>query len=95
MKGLICLNAFALIIGGGLKTVQAAPIFFSLFLRSRERAGVPVFTVENLLRIWACTFAPKYSHPVFGGIRFAFAPPLVIDLLDILPFYAVPLLTPR
>ena len=66
----------------------AAPIFFNTL----EGASVAIFTVECLMRLWACTFAPKYAHPVFGRIRFAFSALPLIDLMAIAPFYVVPLL---
>ena len=88
LMALICLNALAFIMGTVRTIFQAAPIFFN----SLERASVAVFTVEYLLRIWACTSAPKYAHPVFGRIRFAYSPLPLLDLLVILPFFAVPIL---
>ena len=66
----------------------AAPIFFNTL----EGASVAIFTVECLMRLWACTSAPKYAHPVFGRIRFAFSALPLIDLMAIAPFYVVPLL---
>ena len=50
-----------------------------------------IFTLEYVLRIWSCTAESRYSHPVFGRLRFAVTPLLVIDFLALLPFY-LPLL---
>ena len=88
LMALICLNALAFIMGTVRTIFQAAPIFFN----SLERASVAVFTVEYLLGIWARTSAPKYAHPVFGRIRFAYSPLPLLDLLVILPFFALPIL---
>ncbi len=81
--GLILLNAIALIVGT-VKTVHDAvpQLFYYL-----ETVSVSIFVVEYLLRIWACTAEPKYSHPVFGRLRFALSPLLLIDLLAIVPFF--------
>ena len=83
MLCLIALNVVALI----LETVQpvhrSAPDLFHGF----EVFSVAVFTLEYLLRLWSCTAAEKYSHPVMGRVRFAFTPLAIVDLLAILPFY--------
>lgn len=64
--------------------VQAAiPWFFPIL----EIASMLIFTVEYLLRIWSCTAEPRFSHPVFGRLRFAVTPLLLIDLLALAPFY--------
>jgi voltage-gated potassium channel len=44
-----------------------------------------------LLRIWVITLEPKFSHPVFGRLKYAFTPIALIDLFAILPFF-LPLL---
>lgn len=46
-----------------------------------------LFTVEYLLRIWSCTADARYSHPVYGRLRFGATPLLLIDLLALVPFY--------
>ena len=66
--------------------IQTAPIFFN----TRERASVASFTVGYLLRIRACASAPKDVRPIFEMVRFAFPPLLLINLMSLLPFYAVP-----
>ncbi len=70
-----------------LETVDAvyntAPWFFPVL----ELASLVIFTLEYLLRIWSCTTESRYSHPVFGRLRFAFTPLLIIDFLALLPFF--------
>ena len=46
-----------------------------------------VFTIEYILRIWVCTVDRKYSHPIWGRIKYALTPLSMIDLISILPFY--------
>ncbi|HSR63422.1 MAG TPA: ion transporter [Gammaproteobacteria bacterium] len=57
----------------------------SLFLF--ELVSIGIFTVEYILRVWSCTAADEYSHPVFGRLKYARNFFSVIDLLAILPFY--------
>jgi voltage-gated potassium channel len=53
-------------------------------------ASLGVFTLEYLLRVWACTqdSSGLYTHPVRGRIRYVLSPVMLIDLAAILPFYA-------
>ena len=85
---LISLNAIALIISTVEDIYRLAPWAFDLF----EAASVMTFTVEYALRFWCCTLDPRYSHPVWGRLRFLFSFLSIVDLLAILPFYLVPLL---
>ena len=61
---LIGLNAVALVVGTVQSIYQSAPILFEAF----EAASVVVFTVEYLLRLWACTQDPRYTSPVSGRL---------------------------
>ena len=82
---LISLNVVALIVGTVERIHQLSPRAFFLF----EAISVAIFSVEYLLRVWSCTVNPKYSHPVWGRLRFILSPLALIDLLAILPIYIV------
>lgn len=49
--------------------------------------SIIVFSIEYILRIWACNILPKYSHPLWGRLKFALKPIVLIDLISIIPFY--------
>ena len=67
---LISLNVVALVIGTVDEAYRTAPGLFLWF----ERASMLVFTVEYLLRVWACTEDPKYSGSKAGRLRFLVSP---------------------
>ena len=75
------------VVGFVLESVDAvynvAAQAFHLF----EIASVAIFSLEYVLRVWACTSDPDYSHPLTGRLRFMVSPLLLVDLLAILPFY--------
>jgi len=52
-----------------------------------EIASVAVFTTEYLLRFWCITVDPRYSHPLWGRLRFLFTFMSIVDLMAITPFY--------
>ena len=53
-----------------------------------------VFTLEYVLRMWVCTLDSKYTHPIWGRLKYALTPLSLIDLISILPFYLL-LLFPK
>ncbi len=80
---LIFLNVLAVIVG----SVAAVEARFGRLLYGFEVASILVFSVEYAARLWSCTVARRFAHPVGGRIRFALRPMTIIDLLAILPFY--------
>ncbi len=80
---LIFLNVVAVILG----TVKPIEERFRSVFYWFEVFSVAVFTVEYLARFWACVSQSRYSHPVFGRLRFMARPLVIIDLLAVLPFY--------
>lgn len=80
---IICLNVLAVC----LETVedlykQYEPLFYDF-----ELFSVVIFSAEYILRVWAITSNEKYSHPVWGRLRFIFSRGALIDLVAIMPFY--------
>lgn len=56
-----------------------------------------VFSIEYVLRLWACTLSPAYADPVRGRLRYLATPLALFDLVAILPFYlamAIPVFIP-
>ncbi len=80
---LIVLNVFAVII----ETVDAIYTKYQVIFYYFELFTIVVFTVEYVVRIWACTLMEKYSHPFWGRIKYILSMEAIIDLLAILPFY--------
>lgn len=83
IMSLISLSAIAIMV----ETVDSINQRLAGPLRTFEIFSVLVFSVEYFLRVWSCTEDIRYSHPVWGRLRFMVTPFAVIDLLAILPFY--------
>lgn len=83
ITSLIILNVLAVI----LQTVEALSTRYEAAFYYFEMASVVVFSVEYLLRLWSCTVDEKYTHPLWGRLRYAITPLALIDLVAIAPFY--------
>jgi voltage-gated potassium channel len=62
---------------------------FKLFVNEIELVAVACFTLLYLIQLWCCTVDSRYSHPLWGRLRYAMTPLMVIDLMAILPFYLI------
>lgn len=83
LLALIVINVVALLLETMESVRRSAPdLFFWINVIS-----VALFSVEYLLRVWACTTDPRYSSPVSGRLRWAVTPLALVDLLAVLPFY--------
>ncbi len=76
-----------------LETVEDVYVPWARLFRSFEVFSVAVFTVEYVLRLWACTCDPRYRKRVTGRLSYACSFFGIVDLLAILPFY-FPVLIP-
>ncbi len=82
---LILLNVLAAI----LETVRSLAVAYGPVFWAFEFFSVAAFTVEYVVRLWACVEDPRYGSPIAGRIRYAVSFYGIVDLLAVLPFYAV------
>jgi voltage-gated potassium channel len=82
--GAIAISTLALIV----ETVDSLHRQLQPILGTIEVASLGLFGAEYLLRLWVITCSPRYSHPLFGRLRFAITPLALIDLLAIAPALA-------
>ena len=52
-----------------------------------ESISIGIFTIEYLLRLWVAPEDPRYTHPIFGRLRYALTPLMIIDFLAFAPAY--------
>lgn len=80
---LIILNVIVVV----LETVHTIYEQYQQFFYYFDLISVIIFSIEYVLRVWSCNHDPKYSHNIYGRIRYIFSVDALIDLLAILPFY--------
>jgi voltage-gated potassium channel len=83
LLALILLNVAAVVIA----SVESLGTRYAYQFRIFEAFSVAVFSVEYVLRVWACVEDPRYSHPIKGRLRYTLTPLALVDLLAVLPFY--------
>jgi len=69
------------------ETVPAVSQAYGHIIEQLDIFCVFVFTIEYVARLWSVTSVKKFSHPLFGRLRYAVTFHSVIDLLAILPFF--------
>jgi len=89
MMTLISLNVAVVI----LETVGGLSLRYATLFRRFEVFSVTVFTIEYIVRLWACTSDARLSRPIVGRVKYAFTLLAFVDLLAVLPFY-LPLIIP-
>ena len=87
---ILILSSVAVVI---LETVQPLYEAYAAYFVAFDVFTVAVFTIEYVVRIWACTADPRYHDGHAGRLRYAMSFYGVIDLLAVAPFY-VTLLAP-
>jgi voltage-gated potassium channel len=80
---LIVLNVMAVMLETVPHIYEPNKLLFHRF----DVFSVWIFTIEYILRVWSCVHEKKYSHPVYGRLRYIFSAGAMIDLLAISPFY--------
>lgn len=83
MMALILLNVLAVVI----ESVEEIGARFAVFFSAFEGFSVAVFTIEYMVKLWACTADARYAHPLLGRVKYALTPMVIIDLFTFLPFY--------
>ena len=85
LVALILLNVVAVIVESYAPLAQHIVVPLQWF----EMVSIGIFTVELVLRVWLCTDDPHghYRHPLYGRLRYLFAPQTLIDISAIVPFY--------
>jgi len=80
---LIILNVLAVII----ETVKSIHDQYKEFFYYFDLISVIIFTVEYVLRVWSSNHEEKYSHSIWGRLKYMVSPGALIDLIAILPFF--------
>jgi voltage-gated potassium channel len=80
---LILLNVVAVM----LETVSSIYDSHETFFHYFDIFSVIIFSIEYIFRVWSSNHDRRYSHPLWGRLRYISSPGAIIDLLAILPFY--------
>ncbi len=80
---LIVLNVIAVMLG----SIANLDAQWGTALAYFRRISIAAFTVEYLVRLWACVSDGRYTGTIRGRVRYALSPLALTDLLAILPAY--------
>jgi len=79
----VIISVFAVV----LESIQSVSYLINLEFVILDTVAVGIFTIEYLMRIYACVEEPRFRHGFLGRFKQARNPSTVIDLLAILPFF--------
>ncbi|MEP3348034.1 MAG: ion transporter [Litoreibacter sp.] len=80
---LIAINVLAVI----LETVDSLDARFRTSFLVLEVVSMIIFSLEYIVRVWACAEDPKYKNSPHPRLSYMCSPMAIIDLLTIAPFY--------
>jgi len=80
---LICVNC----VFSMLESVERLAIMHGRVFHDFDIISVGIFSVEYALRVWTAVEMDKYSHPLWGRLRYMVTPLAIVDMLAVLPFY--------
>jgi len=69
-----------------LESVAAIEKQFRMQFAVFEAASTAIFVVEYIARLWVCVEQGRFSHPLWGRIRYAVQPLPLLDLIVIATF---------
>ena len=70
-----------------LESIHSVHYLINLEFVILDTIAVAIFTVEYLMRIYACVEEPRFRHGFLGRLKQARSTSTLIDLLAILPFF--------
>jgi hypothetical protein len=70
-----------------LESIQSVSYLINLEFVILDTVAVGIFTIEYLMRIYACVEEPRFRHGFLGRFKQARNPSTIIDLLAIMPFF--------
>ena len=70
-----------------LESIQSVSYLINLEFVILDTVAVGIFTIEYLMRLYACVEEPRFRHAFLGRFKQARNTATIIDLLAILPFF--------
>ena len=84
---LISLNVIAVV----FESMDSLHAAYGEYFFDFEVFSVCIFTIEYIARVWSCVDHDgiKFSHPLWGRLRYMITPMAILDLIVILPLFVI------